>query len=212
MPELTEKILDLLPQTQCGRCGANDCASYAMAIANGQSPINRCATGGQKGIDQLAQLLGIKPLPLDTAYGEEAPRQVATINEDNCIGCTICIRMCPADAIIGANRMMHTVFADYCTGCGVCVPRCPLDAISLHPVSGNRTGWDAWSKEQAQAARNRYERKQSRAAASQPGRANVGKETRPVDDATRKAAIVRRAIERARKRLEDYGIRQSVIR
>lgn len=214
MPELTEKILDLLPQTQCGRCGFNDCASYAMTIANGQAPINRCATGGQKGIDRLASLLGIEPQPLDTTYGEEGPRQVATINEENCIGCTICIRMCPADAIIGANRMMHTVFTDYCTGCGVCIPRCPLDAITLHPVSGNHTGWDAWSKEEAQNARIRYERKQARLARNKAGNIKGADETLSTNenDATRKKTIVKRAIERARKRLKDYGIKPSTMR
>jgi electron transport complex protein RnfB len=212
MPVLIEKILDLLPQTQCGRCGFDSCTSYATAIANGQAPINRCAAGGQKGIDQLATLLNVETLPLDTAYGEETPRQVATINEENCIGCTICIRMCPVDAIIGANRMMHTVFTDYCTGCGLCVPRCPLDAISLHPVPDTHTGWDAWSKEQAQSARLRYERKQTRLASNTTGHIADSFETTSSDDTLLKSTIVKRAIERARKRLHDYGIKSATTR
>ena len=143
----------------------------------------------------------------DTAYGEESPRSSATIDESACIGCTICIRMCPADAIIGASGMMHTVVQDFCTGCGQCVPRCPLDAISLHPVSGNLTGWDAWSEAQAQHARLRYERKLTRL------HSNTGKPLPstdnaplPMPSAAKKSALVRKAIERARSRLKAFGI------
>jgi electron transport complex protein RnfB len=51
---------------------------------------------------------------------------------------------------------MHTVIARLCTGCELCVPVCPVDCISLLPVSGSRTGWQAWSDSQAQEARARY--------------------------------------------------------
>ena len=110
--------------------------------------------------------------------------------------------------------MIHTVFTDYCTGCGVCIPRCPLDAITLHPVSGNHTGWDAWSKEEAQNARIRYERKQARQARNKAGNIKGADETLSTNekDDARKKTIVKRAIERARKRLKDYGIKPSAMR
>ena len=204
---LTEKILALLPQTQCTHCGYVSCRSYAEAIAHQEADINRCATGGQKGIHRLATLLDVEEPLLDTAYGEESPRSSATIDESACIGCTICIRMCPTDAIIGASGMMHTVVQDFCTGCGQCVPRCPLDAISLHPVSGSLTGWDAWSEAQAQNARRRYERKLARLHSNTdkplPSTDNT---SLPMPSAARKSALVRKAIERARARLKAFGI------
>ena len=45
----------------------------------------------------------------------------------------------------------------YCTGCELCIAVCPVDCISLENVTGERTGWNAWSQQEADVARNRYE-------------------------------------------------------
>jgi electron transport complex protein RnfB len=60
------------------------------------------------------------------------------------------------DCIVGASKLMHTVIDALCTGCELCVPPCPVDCIAMLPVTGARTGWDAWSAEQATEARERY--------------------------------------------------------
>ena len=82
---------------------------------------------------------------------------MAIIDEAWCIGCTLCIKACPTDAIMGSNKLMHTVIEPYCTGCELCVPVCPVDCISLENVTGARTGWSAWSPADAEQARERYE-------------------------------------------------------
>jgi len=146
-----------LPQTQCTRCGYPDCAGYAQAIAAGEAEINQCPPGGAEGVTRLAQLTGRPALPLNPANGVEVPRTVAVIDEAWCIGCTLCIKVCPTDAIIGSNKFMHTVVEPYCTGCELCVPVCPVDCISLENVTGERTGWQAWSQAQADEALQRYE-------------------------------------------------------
>ncbi len=66
--------------------------------------------------------------------------QVAFIQEENCIGCVLCIQACPVDAIVGANRYMHTVIADECTGCELCLPPCPVDCIELRPAELHPVG------------------------------------------------------------------------
>jgi electron transport complex protein RnfB len=156
-----------LPQTQCTRCGYPDCAGYARAIATGQAGINQCPPGGQEGIERLARITGQAPAPLSAEHGAEGPRQVAIIDEAWCIGCTLCIKACPTDAIVGANKLMHTVIEPWCTGCELCIPVCPVDCIQLENVTGERTGWAAWSAAEAQTARARYQARQSRQAREQ---------------------------------------------
>lgn len=128
--ELVERIDQLLPQTQCGRCGHPGCRPYAQAIAAGE-PFNRCPPGGATTITALADLLGEAPQPLDPAHGEHLPPRIARIHESECIGCTKCLPACPVDAIIGASRQMHTVVSALCTGCDLCVEPCPVDCIEM---------------------------------------------------------------------------------
>ncbi|WP_043301720.1 electron transport complex subunit RsxB, partial [Burkholderia paludis] len=154
---LADRIEDLLPQTQCTKCGYNGCRPYAEAIAAGDANYNQCPPGGAEGIARLAGLLGKPVIPLNPVNGSEHPRAVAFIDESLCIGCTLCMQACPVDAIVGAPKQMHTIVASLCTGCDLCVPPCPVDCIAMLPVTGERTGWDAWSQEQADAARERHD-------------------------------------------------------
>lgn len=162
--EAAQRIAALLPQTQCTRCGYPDCATYAQAIAVGEAAINRCPPGGAEGVNRLASLTGQPVLPLAAECGQETARSVAFIDESACIGCTLCLKVCPTDAIVGTNKRMHTVIEAHCTGCELCLPACPVDCIHLENASGAATGWAAWSQAQADAARERYARRQRRLA------------------------------------------------
>lgn len=159
---LSHQILAILPQTQCTRCGFPDCAAYAQAIALDEAEINQCPPGGQEGIKRIAALTGRPLTSLNPLNGAESPRSVAWIDEAWCIGCTLCIAACPTDAIIGSNKQMHTIIENACTGCELCLPVCPVDCILLENVSGNHTGWQAWSQELADLASERYKQKQMR--------------------------------------------------
>jgi len=162
MNELAARLHAALPQTQCTRCGYPDCESYARAMAAGEAEINQCPPGGEEGIARLAALTGRAPLPLNPVNGAEGPRTIAVIDESWCIGCTLCLKACPTDAILGVHKRMHTVIEPYCTGCELCVPVCPVDCIALENVTGDRTGWQAWSGEQAELALDRYEARKQR--------------------------------------------------
>jgi electron transport complex protein RnfB len=153
---LADRLNDALPQTQCTRCGYPDCRGYAEAMVEGRANINRCPPGGAEGIERLSRITGRAVSALDPANGREGPRAAAVIDEAWCIGCTLCIKACPVDCIVGAARQMHTVIEDRCTGCELCLPVCPVDCIVMEPVTGERSGWAAWSPEQANEARERY--------------------------------------------------------
>ncbi len=155
--QLADRINQLLPQTQCTKCGYDGCRPYAAAIANGTANYNQCPPGGQEGIERLAALLHKPVLTLNPENGVERPRARALIDEALCIGCTLCIQACPVDAIVGAPKQMHTVITERCTGCDLCIPPCPVDCITMIPVTGTATGWQAWSQQQADAARRHHE-------------------------------------------------------
>lgn len=152
--ELINKINNVLPQTQCTKCGYDGCKPYATAIANNQAPINRCPPGGDDGIAKLAKLLNQQIIPLDTECGVHKPLEVAIIHEEHCIGCTICIQACPVDAILGANKLMHTILYDQCTGCELCVDPCPVDCIEMVPANREWTESDAITAKQNYEDRN----------------------------------------------------------
>jgi len=135
---LVEKIESILPQTQCGQCGFAGCKPYAEAIAKGEVDINLCPPGGMEGVQKLADLLGREVKDLEA---EEKPKQVAIIDEQTCIGCTLCIQACPVDAIVGAAKQMHTIVAPLCTGCELCLPPCPVECIRMEPIGENLDNW-----------------------------------------------------------------------
>ncbi len=128
---VVERVNGLLPQTQCGQCGYAGCRPYAASIVKDGIALNRCPPGGEATIYALSRLLNQPPAPPDPRFGVRKPPALAIIDEEACIGCALCLRACPVDAILGARRYMHTVIADECTGCELCIPPCPVDCIRM---------------------------------------------------------------------------------
>ena len=128
---LIAQIDACLPQTQCAQCGYPGCRPYAEAIAKGEADINQCPPGGEQTVEALASLLHRAAKPL--LKEQDTLPKVALIREAECIGCVLCIKACPVDAIVGASKQMHTVIASECTGCDLCVPACPVDCIDMVP-------------------------------------------------------------------------------
>jgi electron transport complex protein RnfB len=138
---MAEKISELLPQSQCGQCGFPGCTPYAEAIAGGSAEINLCPPGGEATMISIAQLLGVEPVSMGADGEEEALPSTAFVREEECIGCTMCLKACPVDAIIGSTRQMHTIIAAECTGCEACIEPCPVDCIEMQPVAIDIRNW-----------------------------------------------------------------------
>lgn len=137
---IVDKVDDLLPQQQCGKCDYPGCRPYAEAIVKQEEDINKCTPGGETAMLAIADLLDREPQALDEE-AETAVPMVAVIDEQTCIGCTLCIKACPVDAILGAPKLMHTVIAQECTGCDLCLPPCPVDCITMVPISPTLKTW-----------------------------------------------------------------------
>lgn len=61
---------------------------------------------------------------------------ISKINQEKCVGCGKCLKICPVDAIemIEENgRKKARVIPERCIGCGVCVKNCPAHALALEP-------------------------------------------------------------------------------
>ena len=199
---LADRIDELLPQTQCRQCGYAGCRPYAEAIAAGHAAINQCPPGGDEVITDLAVLLDVPALPLDPAHGVHKAPAVAIIEEETCIGCTLCIQACPVDAIVGAAKLMHTVIVGQCTGCELCIPPCPVDCIRMADTGDQPTRQEQMAA--AERARGRYLARNERLARERAAQ----RARRTANDAAeeKKRQTVRRAVERARERL---GLRQA---
>ncbi|MEO5371700.1 MAG: electron transport complex subunit RsxB [Magnetococcus sp. DMHC-1] len=134
------KLEAALPATNCGNCGYPGCRSYAEALGGGGVEVNLCLPGGATVMEQLATILGVDPKPV----AGDGPI-MAYIREESCIGCTACIKACPVDAIVGANKQSHTVIQAECTGCKACVEPCPVDCIDMVAVPVTLYDWK-WEK------------------------------------------------------------------
>jgi electron transport complex protein RnfB len=224
-PSLADRIEDVLPQTQCTKCGYPACRPYAEAVANGQAGYNQCPPGGAEGVARIAGVLGKPAIPLNPENGAPRERHVAVIDESLCIGCTLCIQACPVDAIVGAAKQMHTVVPELCTGCDLCVAPCPVDCIAMVGVTPGKTGWDAWSQAQADAARTRHdfrsvrlkreqEENDARLAAKAAAKLKEVEAEAPFSEEARreqmrKKAVIQAAIERARLKKEQAQTRDN---
>ena len=125
---------------------------------------------------------------------------IARIDEAACIGCALCIKACPTDAIVGAAKLMHTVITERCTGCGLCVPPCPVDCIAMRPAARSWTNADA-----ARAQAHASAREARIAAGPRTHRTQIAtstsSETEPIESLRqRRRAAIDAALARARLR------------
>ncbi|WP_138518134.1 RnfABCDGE type electron transport complex subunit B [Limnobacter alexandrii] len=204
--QLVQQIDDLLPQTQCTQCGFEGCLPYAKALARQEADLNRCPPGGETTIAALSALLNLPRKPVDPDCGTTIERHIASINPQHCIGCTLCIKACPVDAIVGSSKRRHAVLAELCTGCELCIPPCPVDCIDMVFMPE----FSDWDQTQAHAARARMQLRETRLMRQKQEQAErleakaIHKldelDDTPSPDAAAKKAVVQAALARARAR------------
>lgn len=145
---IVERISDVLPGSQCGQCGFPGCGPAAAAVAAGEAPVTLCPPGGRAVAEKLAEILGTT---LEAGSIEEREPEFAHIRRELCIGCTRCIKACPTDAIVGANKQLHVVLTEACIGCRACHEVCPTAGIDMEAIPVTLRNW-RWAKPELAAA------------------------------------------------------------
>jgi electron transport complex protein RnfB len=137
-----DKIIDVLPGTNCGQCSYPGCGQAAEALAGGEATVALCPPGGRSVAQELAELMNVTFD--ESSIVDEGPI-VALVKEATCIGCTRCFKVCPTDAIVGAPKQIHSVIKSACTGCKACIDVCPTECLVIEPVETTLQTWH-WPK------------------------------------------------------------------
>ncbi|MBI5560632.1 MAG: RnfABCDGE type electron transport complex subunit B [Deltaproteobacteria bacterium] len=154
---MVEKILNALPQTNCGACGFAGCHTLAEKIALKEVPVTSCLAGGQEVADTLAAALGVdaqkakRVIAVVLCRGGQAEAAKNAVYRGDmtcaaanlvggekecayaCIGYADCVEACEFDAMDMNSNGLPVVFYDKCIGCGACARACPRDIIEMHP-------------------------------------------------------------------------------
>lgn len=154
-----EKLLEILPNGNCGGCGYAGCQAYAKAVVDGDAAPDLCSAGGAEVAAKIGDILGVKIKEKEpvTAYllccgnGENTEKKYLYDGIENCIsaarvsggykscsyaclGFGNCVEACKFDAIHIVDGIA-SVDLEKCVGCGACVRACPKALIQLIPKS-----------------------------------------------------------------------------
>ncbi len=152
-----ERVIEVLPNANCGACGEPGCAAFAEAVVAGRIPPNKCAPGGSKVAAEISDILGLESVETEgpkvaalhcQGGNKEAPDKFIYQGikdchaammiaggpkacKYGCLGLGSCERACPFDAIHMNNNGLPVVDEEKCTACGICVTTCPRQLFSL---------------------------------------------------------------------------------
>jgi electron transport complex protein RnfB len=152
-----DAIYKVLPNINCGACGFSGCAKYAQTLVEKPELIGKCAPGGSKTSQAIAEVLNISvsdsgPLKRPVVHCRAGTEDktfyavyqgIPTCTSANalanvqackfgCLGFGDCVRACKFDALHVVSGLA-TVNYNKCTGCAACSRACPRNLIEMVP-------------------------------------------------------------------------------
>ncbi len=154
--ELEVAVREVLPGSNCGGCGYAGCDALAKAIAEGSTPVTACPVGGKPVAEEIAKIMGQEVGDMEKmvayvrcngtsdmkqvdyqyigiescAYAAKMPGSSPYACKYGCIGCGLCAKNCPSDAIVMENNIARIDYSK-CTHCGACAEKCPRKIIKV---------------------------------------------------------------------------------
>jgi len=132
----TRKLLQILEKITEGR-GEMDDIGQMKSICMAMQKASLCGLGQSAANPVLSTLKYFEQEYLDHIKEKKcAARKCKSlvryeINPEKCIGCTVCARKCPVNAISGEKKKPHKIDQNACVKCGVCYQACKFHAITV---------------------------------------------------------------------------------
>jgi len=156
--DMAKYFLDFTRSESCGKC--NSCREGIAAMYQILDDISK-GKGKEGDVELLEEMAQAVKDASMCGLGQTAPNPVLTtlthfkeeyethirdkkcpggickeliqylVTEENCTGCLLCTKSCPADAITGERKKPHVINQDKCIKCGVCKEVCRYDAVEI---------------------------------------------------------------------------------